>query len=255
MDGTLDLPAGWRMSVHPDYWPEAFDRVSLPPLRRVGHVLLPEFFILVIGTEGMWSESDHPKDDDFAIFLTFHVFEEVLYLSSIRGSSVDATEGYAKVAEHIPPDQWKALGVLKITEYLAEFTNTGKWIDGHGERLPHGYPRYYWNKTPTAAVRWLAQLRSPDAPLLADDPHAPTLHAGRRNRITDDLLREVADIYNNANEIGAAPTRAVAEHFQKSHSTAAKWVGSARRKGFLEASYGVGLAPEIIEAAENSQEE
>ena len=55
----------------------------------------------------------------------------------------------------------------------------------------------------------------------------------RRDRITDDLLREVAQVYRAANDAGEAPTMAVAQHFYKSHSSAARWVGLAREAGHL----------------------
>jgi|SRR5665647_1061483 len=55
----------------------------------------------------------------------------------------------------------------------------------------------------------------------------------RRDRVTDDLLREVADVYRKAWAAGDPPTQAVASHFYKSHSTAARWVGLARKAGYL----------------------
>jgi hypothetical protein len=55
--------------------------------------------------------------------------------------------------------------------------------------------------------------------------------AGRKVKITDALLREVADIYR-AN-VSDKPTEAVAEHFDKGHRTAALYVKRARERGFL----------------------
>lgn len=54
----------------------------------------------------------------------------------------------------------------------------------------------------------------------------------RRVRITDATLREVAEVYRANIETGA-PTAAVAARFHRSHSTAGKWVGKARARGFL----------------------
>jgi hypothetical protein len=51
----------------------------------------------------------------------------------------------------------------------------------------------------------------------------------RRRFVTRDLLREVAQTYRRAVERGQPPTQAVQEHFSVSHSTAARWVGEARR--------------------------
>lgn len=60
----------------------------------------------------------------------------------------------------------------------------------------------------------------------------------RRDRVTDHLLREVADVYRDAWDAGANPTQAVARHFHKSHSTAARWVGLTRKAGHLGAANG-----------------
>lgn len=56
----------------------------------------------------------------------------------------------------------------------------------------------------------------------------------RRNRVTAELLREVAKVYMAALADGA-PTKAVSEHFHTSHSNAARWVQLARSEeyGFL----------------------
>jgi hypothetical protein len=54
--------------------------------------------------------------------------------------------------------------------------------------------------------------------------------AGRKVKITDALLRELADVYR-AN-VSDKPTEAVAEHFDKGH-TAALYIKRARERGFL----------------------
>lgn len=56
----------------------------------------------------------------------------------------------------------------------------------------------------------------------------------RRDRITPDLLREVAEVYRGAQAAGRPTTQAVAEHFTKAEGTAAKWVWRARRGGFID---------------------
>jgi hypothetical protein len=60
--------------------------------------------------------------------------------------------------------------------------------------------------------------------------------AGKRWRLTTQHLGVVAATYRTASNEGLGPTRAVAEHFKVPHSTAATWVGHARRQGFLPAT-------------------
>jgi len=57
---------------------------------------------------------------------------------------------------------------------------------------------------------------------------------GRKVTVTDELLREVAEVYR-ANVAGH-PTAAVADHFDKAHRTAALYVKRARGRGFLGAA-------------------
>jgi len=58
---------------------------------------------------------------------------------------------------------------------------------------------------------------------------------GRGQRLSDDHLRAVADVYRSAIAIGAAPTEAVRRMFSLySRSTAGRQVGLARDRGFLE---------------------
>jgi transposase len=58
----------------------------------------------------------------------------------------------------------------------------------------------------------------------------------RRRRLTTKHLEAVAAIYREARESGLGPTRAVANHFDVPHSTAAKWVGHARSNGLIPAT-------------------
>jgi hypothetical protein len=53
-----------------------------------------------------------------------------------------------------------------------------------------------------------------------------------RRRVTDELLATVARVYRDRVDEGA-PTRAVAEEFTVSHSTAARYVAQARERGLL----------------------
>lgn len=55
----------------------------------------------------------------------------------------------------------------------------------------------------------------------------------RRRTTTPGLLKEAAQVYRKAFEQGHPPTVAVAEHFNLSHRSAARWVSQARDAGYL----------------------
>ena len=54
-----------------------------------------------------------------------------------------------------------------------------------------------------------------------------------RRRMTDEHLIDVANVYRAAWQEGGNPTQAVANRFGTSHSTAARWVGLARKAEYL----------------------
>ena len=53
----------------------------------------------------------------------------------------------------------------------------------------------------------------------------------RQRKVTDELLREVAEVYQS--DTLGAPTLAVEDHFDKPNRTATRWVKLARHRGFL----------------------
>ena len=57
----------------------------------------------------------------------------------------------------------------------------------------------------------------------------------RQGRVTDEKLREVADVYRRANATGH-PTKAVMEEWHVERATASRWVRRAREAGFLGAA-------------------
>lgn len=85
------------------------------------------------------------------------------------------------------------------------------------------------------ALRAAAQVHATLALAAAHgiDAVAPASERRPRTRITDDHLIDVANVYDAADAAGQGPTRAVADHFDVPHSTAAKWVGRARQRRFL----------------------
>jgi len=98
----------------------------------------------------------------------------------------------------------------------------------------------------------------PDGPSLPSASRAALAHIDRqeraraalsgRRRVTPDLLKRVADVYS-ADESGR-PTQAVANEFNVSHSTAARYVGSARKQKLLPGT-SPGKATRTINDEEN----
>lgn len=102
---------------------------------------------------------------------------------------------------------------------------------------------------PTTAVD---QIRSADL----DRAHRKTyrgLRAANRRRMTDELLREVAKIYEGA-ESGGQPTKAVKEHFGLATSTASLYVKRARDAGHLPRREGLGSTRTTNPGAEGAQD-
>lgn len=126
---------------------------------------------------------------------------------------------------------------------------------GTVRRSPEGTRLAVLWPSPPHPARWMvtdrwgstgyeADERVADWPVVGAVPFSPAAGmelaeskpqtAGKRYRITDAHLADVANVYTKARENGHGPTRAVADHFDVSHSTAAKWVGHARQAEFLK---------------------
>jgi hypothetical protein len=85
----------------------------------------------------------------------------------------------------------------------------------------------------------LAQARKLHEKVLRE--HRRRLRGTRQSgAVTDDKLKETAAIYR-AN-LNSRPVYAVADQFKIARSTAGRWVGLARKKGFLEPALGRGRA-------------
>lgn len=89
-------------------------------------------------------------------------------------------------------------------------------------------------ETDEVVDNWPVVGAVPFSPAAGMELAKPTLAPiGRRYRITDAHLVDVANVYAKAHENGQPPTRAVADHFDTSHSTAANWIGLARKASLL----------------------
>ncbi|WNI19134.1 hypothetical protein [Actinacidiphila sp. ITFR-21] len=67
----------------------------------------------------------------------------------------------------------------------------------------------------------------------ADNTGGTVKPVNKRYKLTADHVRRVAEVYSEALAEGQPPTRAVQQRFDTAHSTAAKWVGHARKAGLL----------------------
>jgi hypothetical protein len=233
MDDFLIPPAGWRYAAYP--WFARDTAPDLPKLVQVGRVLLPEFFHLVIGTEDAWGYdriSGQPWVDagSTVLFLDFQVFEDEVDMAHATSVFFDLPEVYERVRKVIAPNKWKRLGIHYITQYLAEFTEE----EGRPDTDPTAYESGPGTRSrrPEVALEWLDKLQSHAAEAYAEARGAPSPKR-KRVKMTDEFLREVAQVYRYAENMDLPPTRDVANHFKAPHSTAAKWVAAARRKKFL----------------------
>lgn len=73
--------------------------------------------------------------------------------------------------------------------------------------------------------------RDPDNPQ-SYTPFSPDADIAKHGP-TDEALRAAATIYRLAYALGDSPTKAVATALELTHSTAARWVATARERGFL----------------------
>ncbi|MGW1892110.1 hypothetical protein ACWCP6_17900 [Streptomyces sp. NPDC002004] len=240
MDESLKPPPGWRFAAFP--WFAMDEPTELPRLLRVGSVLLPEFFHLVIAPESAWrtlqdgSEAPDRDWDAPVLFLNFQVYEGELEMTEARSAWQDIGTVMEKVRRVAKPEKWKLLGVHYMTQYLVQFMDEGGRPEADHMRnapdWPAGGDKDPYGNRPKAAIEWLDQLQSHAAEAYASARGTPNPRR-KRVRITDEFLQKVARVYSVAERAGLPPTREVASQFKAPHSTAARWVGSARRKKFL----------------------
>jgi hypothetical protein len=242
MDDYLTPPSGWYFAAFP--WHAMDDIPELPRLIPVGPVLLPEFFHLIIATTESWdgrgtAPTDYSNADSaMNLFLNFQVHEDEVEMVEATAAWKDISIVFEAVREVVSPKHWKSIGINYMTRYLTRFMEAG----GRPDAIPGMSPGWHWPDErsagspyefrPKEALAWLDKLqeRAAEAYAVARDRPSPRK---KRTRITDEFLREVANVYRRAENSEMPPTREVANHYKAPHSTAGKWVASARKKGFL----------------------
>lgn len=190
------------------------------PLRvKLGTLDVPAAFQLWV------SSTKAPDDGGWAIALMFSVDEETqeVHFTAALSGSMDLSDALERVKAVRPMTWWKRKALLSLTidsqeRQLAEISGT-HWdqMTPEQQSADDAGMQAIWNRV--QAVRAIPLTR-------------------RRDRVTSALLKEVANVYRTAWKGGTNPTTAVAEHFYKSHSTAARWVGLARKSGDLGPSDG-----------------
>lgn len=155
------------------------------------------------------------ESDPWAVELMFRVDRETkeIHFSSIWSGDEDADLAIARLTQIRPIAWWKrhALFRLKFEEASAALNS---------QEIPPDED----------AANWFTYRK------LQEVIGVPVNR--KSNRVGPNLLQEVADVYRAAVAAENNPTQAVADHFHKSHSTAANWVMRARKDKYLRASNG-----------------
>jgi hypothetical protein len=195
------IPDGWRAIAVPSDWDLDVPELRIRPV-TVDYVTYPDAFFMVIQTPEMMAEQ-----------------EPTGVIANFKASEAEGVR-------------------------LVKIEGMGRWLDYLGE-IVQKFPPTEWTKRAKGVVVQFLQMpeiRKAFAEAVGEFPLAPAESAAapvpepgvqRRRKITQDHLQEVAKIYNDAQYNDEPPTRAVQNHFGVSHSTAAKWVGAARRSNLL----------------------
>ncbi|MET9413266.1 hypothetical protein ABZY03_03540 [Streptomyces klenkii] len=205
-----DTPEGWDYLAVPG-WP--YDRFqSDPPIVDLGDNFKVPSHFTGIATE---------KRSGMTIALCFHAAPgRVMNLAAVMGAD-ELTFPLELATKTCSVLKWKYVAAMQLVNEEAAATADGTW------------KRSEEQSALTTAQRQ-ERARELLAPLLDQMPGPPLAQKpGGRRSLTSDHLAAVAEVYSTAHEQGRPPTMAVAEHFEVSHSTAAKWVGTARKQGLL----------------------
>lgn len=208
-----ELPEGCTVFAHAGHLARR-EQADLVP---AGSVMLPRKFFVHVTTP-----------DGVTVILQFAVSDDGdVHLPEVHAPRGNVPQALDALREIRPLDFWRRYAITKlVARVLAEQLRTEH---PDGEDVP-GVESVLLGSdedgVPPARV-YLPGV----AEIERSARSVPVL--GRRNRITDQHLTDVATVYRNADAAGRPPTRAVAEHFQTSHSTAARWVGLARQAGKL----------------------
>lgn len=202
---TDNFPQGWRVVAVPSNWdPTALELNIRPVTIRSKFLTLPEDFFMTIQTPEMIAKGQHT-----AVVATFRTTTTGVEIRHISGMGEGWIGFLDEILRELPAAEWEKHAEGKMAEFLRLFDEVRDSTGAVLQELP------LWQ--------------------LGTGPGASPAEVGvqRRRKITPEHLKEVARVYQSALANDDPPTRAVERHFAVSHSTAAKWVGAARRADLL----------------------
>lgn len=202
---TDNFPQGWRVLAVPSNWdPTALELNIRPVTIRSKFLTLPEDFFMTIQTPEMIAKSRNT-----AVIVTFRTTTSGVEIRSITGMG-DGWIGFLdEIIRELPAATWEKCAEGKMAEFLRLFDEVRESTSAIVQEMP------------------LWKLHA------GPGPSPVEVGVQRRRKITPEHLKEVARVYQEAQANDDPPTRAVESHFAVSHSTAAKWVGAARRADLL----------------------
>lgn len=159
--------------------------------------------------------------DDFACLVMFlsDTVSNGIRLVGVVSPTMDTDEAIERISSVRPLAWWKQQGILGLA-FPKEDDRPA--ADDKRELIGRIFELDTEENARTEVSKEYARERHPSR----------TLTQSRR-RMSDGFSEEIAGVYRAAWNAGENPTQAVARHYGKPYSTAARWVGEARKRGHL----------------------
>lgn len=245
-EGRSVPPNGWGLETSPGIANQGTD---LPFVQVQGGALLPSFFVMQLTV---------PPPSKAVIRLIYRTRPDGVSVTTIFADGMDAVQSVDTLRRIAPMEIWNRLAVRDIGFRLAMMQLNAdpdgaarlramglseekarlllrafKTEEGRWPAFASGSP-----EVPSATPEWSAAMgnwreRLETGQLNTTVGATPTRPKVRRNRVTDEHLAAVADIYRAAEASGNPPAKAVEDAFFTTYSTATRWIGQARKAGFL----------------------
>lgn len=250
-EGRSVPPAGWGLETTPGLGPEG---ARMPFVQAPGGALLPLHFVMHLRV---------PPPSTATLRLIYETHPDGVQIMTVWANGMDAVQAVDMLRRIAPIDVWNKVAVsdLGLRLLMKQLSTTADGVAFLTERMNlnedtaraflqafnaegDAWPTFQPSSSTPAPVdspQWAAALtswreRAESGEFFTATRGVTTRPNVRRNRVTREHLAAVAGVYRDAQEAGAPPTLAVAEHFQVSHSTATRWVNLARKEKFLGAA-------------------